>query len=68
MNVAGFRFSFLFRSSLVLTYFCISCSFAYFRARLFDLVSSSLIQELVHKLKDAQYFINRDICWGYNNA
>lgn len=68
MNAAGFQFSFLFRSSLVLTYFCVSCSFAYFRARLFDLVSSSLIQELVHKLKGTRYFINRDIRWGYNNV
>jgi hypothetical protein len=27
-----------------------------------------LINDLIHRLKDAQYFTKLDICWGYNNV
>jgi hypothetical protein len=27
-----------------------------------------LIDDLIHQLKDAQYFTKLDVCWGYNNV
>jgi hypothetical protein len=31
-------------------------------------ISLPLINNLIHRLKDACYFTKLDICWGYNNV
>jgi hypothetical protein len=31
-------------------------------------VSITLINDLIHWLKDARYFTKLDVCWGYNNV
>jgi hypothetical protein len=31
-------------------------------------VSITLINDLIHQLKDAHYFTKLDVCWGYNNV